>query len=98
MILIHSRKSRFRFALSSGGQSNRFWSASLQGEDENFFLYMAQPPARVATEDIPRCEHIRRRCLGSMSGFPSKPQTAVNRLDWTVTLPTDYFNVVLFCG
>src|SRR5580765_2389474 len=29
-----------------------------QGEDENFFLYMAQPPARVKPDDIPPREYI----------------------------------------
>src|SRR6185437_10470455 len=29
-----------------------------QGKDENFFLYMAQPPERVASADIPAREYI----------------------------------------
>src|SRR6267142_6898882 len=42
-----------------------------QGEDENFFLYMAQPPQRVMTEDIPPREYIFVVDVsGSMEGFP----------------------------
>src|SRR4029453_6887948 len=42
-----------------------------QGTDENFFLYMAQPPARVATDDIPVREYVFVVDVsGSMNGFP----------------------------
>ena len=42
-----------------------------QGPDENFFLYMAQPPQRVATEAIPPREYIFVVDVsGSMEGFP----------------------------
>ena len=42
-----------------------------QGEDENFFLYMAQPPQRVESDDIPAREYIFVVDVsGSMEGFP----------------------------
>ena len=42
-----------------------------QGEDEGFFLVMAQPPARVAASDVPPREYIFVVDVsGSMSGFP----------------------------
>jgi len=70
-----------------------------QGEDENFFLYMAQPPARVATEDIPPREYIFVVDVsGSMSGFPLETSKRL-LIDLIGQLrPTDYFDVVLFAG
>src|SRR6185369_10145122 len=42
-----------------------------RGEDENFFLYMAQPPERVTNSDIPAREYIFVVDVsGSMEGFP----------------------------
>src|SRR6185369_1656253 len=70
-----------------------------QGEDENFFLYMAQPPARVRAEDIPPREYIFVVDVsGSMDGFPIA--TAKQLLTDLIggLRPTDYFNVVLFAG
>jgi len=70
-----------------------------QGEDENFFLYMAQPPARVATEEIPSREYIFVVDVsGSMNGYPLN--TAKHLLTDLIgkLKPTDLFNVVLFAG
>jgi len=70
-----------------------------QGEDENFFLYMAQPPQRVAKEDIPPREYIFVVDVsGSMEGFPL--DTAKRLLEDLIgkLRPNDYFNVVLFAG
>ncbi len=70
-----------------------------ESEGENFFLYMAQPPQRVESVEIPAREFVFVVDVsGSMEGFP---------LDTTKQLlqdlignlrPTDYFNVVLFAG
>ncbi|HEY6805550.1 MAG TPA: VIT domain-containing protein [Pyrinomonadaceae bacterium] len=70
-----------------------------QGEDENFFLYMAQPPARVATEEIPPREYIFVVDVsGSMNGYPlNTAKHLVNDLIGNLK-PTDLFNVVLFAG
>lgn len=71
-----------------------------QGEaDENFFLYMAQPPQRVRTEDIPPREYIFVVDVsGSMDGFPLN--TSKQLLEDLIgqLRPTDFFNVVLFAG
>ena len=70
-----------------------------QGQDENFFLYMAQPPERVATDDIPPREYIFVVDVsGSMSGFPL--ETAKSLLTKLIgqLRTNDFFNVVLFAG
>ncbi|MEP7074234.1 MAG: VIT domain-containing protein [Acidobacteriota bacterium] len=70
-----------------------------QGENENFFLYMAQPPERVAPEEIPPREYVFVVDVsGSMEGFPLN--TAKKLLTDLIggMRPTDYFNVILFSG
>ena len=70
-----------------------------QHDDENFFLYMAQPPARVKIEDIPPREFIFVVDVsGSMEGFPIN--TSKKLLENLIgnLRPTDLFNVVLFSG
>jgi Ca-activated chloride channel family protein len=70
-----------------------------RGENENFFLYMAQPPQRIKSEDIPPREYIFVVDVsGSMEGFPLN--TAKKLLTDLIggLKPTDLFNVVLFAG
>ena len=70
-----------------------------QGEDENFFLYMAQPPERITSAVIPNREYIFVVDVsGSMNGFPL--DTAKNLLRDLIgqLKPSDLFNVVLFAG
>ncbi len=70
-----------------------------EGQDENFFLYMAQPPQQIRTEDIPPREYIFVVDVsGSMSGFPL--DTTKRLLEELIgnLRPNDYFNVVLFSG
>ena len=70
-----------------------------QGQDENFFLYMAQPPARVANDEIPPREYIFVVDVsGSMEGFPLDTSKTVLRDLIGKLKPTDLFNVVLFAG
>ncbi|HLG16070.1 MAG TPA: VIT and VWA domain-containing protein [Blastocatellia bacterium] len=70
-----------------------------QGEDENFFLYMAQPPQRVATADIPAREYIFVVDVsGSMDGFPLNTSKALLGDLIGQLRPSDLFNVVLFAG
>ena len=70
-----------------------------QGQDENFFLYMAQPPQRVATEDIPTREYIFVVDVsGSMDGFPLNISKRLLKDLIGQLRPTDTFNVVLFAG
>jgi Ca-activated chloride channel family protein len=70
-----------------------------QSEGENFFLYMAQPPQRVASEDIPAREYIFVVDVsGSMEGFPLNTSKQLLRDLIGKLKPTDSFNVVLFAG
>ena len=70
-----------------------------QGQDENFFLYMAQPPQRVATDDIPAREFIFVVDIsGSMTGFPLETSKQLLRDLIGQLRPSDTFNVVLFAG
>lgn len=70
-----------------------------QGQDENFFLYMAQPPARVANDEIPPREYIFVVDVsGSMDGFPLDTSKTLLRDLIGKLKPTDLFNVVLFAG
>ena len=70
-----------------------------QGADENFFLYMAQPPARVTNEDIPAREYIFVVDVsGSMSGFPLNTSKKLLTDLISQLRPTDLFNIVLFAG
>src|SRR5262249_55444260 len=70
-----------------------------QGEDENFFLYMAQPPQRVATADIPAREYIFVVDVsGSMEGFPLNTSKTLLRDLIGQLRPSDLFNIVLFAG
>jgi len=71
----------------------------LEGEDENFFLLMVQPPERVLPEDIPPREYIFVVDVsGSMNGFPLN--TAKKLLTDLIgnLRETDRFNVILFAG
>ncbi|HJS23835.1 MAG TPA: VIT and VWA domain-containing protein [Pyrinomonadaceae bacterium] len=70
-----------------------------KGADENFFLYMAQPPRRVATEAIPPREYIFVVDVsGSMEGFPLNTSKRLLKDLIGQLRPTDLFNVVLFAG
>ena len=70
-----------------------------QGKDENFFLYMAQPPERVANADIPPREYIFVVDVsGSMDGFPLNTAKTLLRDLIGQLRPSDLFNVVLFAG
>ena len=70
-----------------------------KGQDENFFLYMAQPPQRVATEAIPPREYIFVVDVsGSMEGFPLNTSKRLVKDLIGKLRPTDLFNVVLFAG
>ena len=70
-----------------------------QGEDENFFLYMAQPPVRITGADIPVREYIFVVDVsGSMDGFPLNTAKSLLRDLIGQLRPSDLFNVVLFAG
>ena len=70
-----------------------------QAGDENFFLYMAQPPQRVATDAIPPREYIFVVDVsGSMDGFPLNTSKKLLKDLIGKLRPTDLFNVILFAG
>ena len=70
-----------------------------QGDEENFFLYMAQPPQRVAADEIPAREYIFVVDVsGSMEGFPLNTSKKLLRDLVRQLRPSDLFNVVLFAG
>src|SRR4030095_13013851 len=70
-----------------------------QGADENFFLYMAQPPERVEMDDIPPREYIFVVDVsGSMEGFPLNTSKRLLSDLIGKLRPSDFFNMVLFAG
>lgn len=70
-----------------------------EGDKENFFLLMAQPPKRVDLEDIPMREYIFVVDVsGSMNGFPLSVTKELLRDLIGNLRPTDMFNVILFAG
>ncbi len=70
-----------------------------QGEKENFFLLMLQPPKRITKADIPGREYIFIVDVsGSMYGFPLDiSKKLMSNLIGNLR-PTDKFNVLLFSG
>jgi len=70
-----------------------------EGEKENFFLLMLQPPKRVNLREIPPREYIFIVDVsGSMHGFPLEMSKKVLK-DLIANLrPSDQFNVILFSG
>lgn len=70
-----------------------------EGEDENFFLAMVQPPKRVTPENIPGREYIFIVDVsGSMNGFPLDISKALLKDLIGSLRPTDMFNLMLFAG
>jgi len=70
-----------------------------EGESENFFLLMVQPPERVRPADIPDREYIFVVDVsGSMNGFPLNTAKDLLRNLIGGLRATDTFNVVLFAG
>ena len=70
-----------------------------EGEKENFFLLMAQPPARPELSQIPPREYIFVVDVsGSMHGFPLTVSKGLMKNLLGQLRPEDRFNVVLFAG
>jgi Ca-activated chloride channel family protein len=70
-----------------------------EGEHENFFLLMVQPPKRVTKREIPGREYIFVIDVsGSMHGFPIEMSKKLLKNLIGNLLPTDRFNVLLFSG
>jgi Ca-activated chloride channel family protein len=70
-----------------------------EGEDENFFLLMMQPPKKVTKSQIPPREYIFIVDVsGSMHGFPLNISKKLLKDLISNLRPTDRFNVLLFAG
>jgi len=70
-----------------------------QGRDENFFLALVEPPARVAGADIVSREYVFIVDIsGSMHGFPLATAKKLLRNLISGLRPTDTFNVIPFAG
>ncbi len=70
-----------------------------EGERENFFLLMVQPPRRVRPEMIPAREYVFIVDIsGSMHGFPLEISKKLLKDLIGNLRPTDRFNVLLFAG
>jgi Ca-activated chloride channel family protein len=70
-----------------------------EGEGENHFLLMLQPPARVAKAAIPPREYVFVLDVsGSMNGFPLDTAKVLIADLIAQLRPTDTFNVLLFSG
>jgi len=70
-----------------------------EGQKENFFLLMMQPPERVKEAEVPPREYIFIVDVsGSMSGFPLGASKALLKDLIGNLRPTDSFNVLLFAG
>lgn len=70
-----------------------------EGEDENFFLVMLEPPSRVELSQIPPREYLFVLDVsGSMRGFPlDVSKTFVKQLLMELR-PSDIFNIITFSG
>jgi len=70
-----------------------------EGEKENFFLLMVQPPSRIPVDQIPPREYIFIIDVsGSMYGFPLDISKTLLRDLIGNLRPSDRFNVLLFSG
>ncbi len=70
-----------------------------EGESENLFMLMVQPPARVAPEAMPPREYIFVLDVsGSMHGFPLDTAKRLMKALLAGLRPEDRFNVILFAG
>ena len=70
-----------------------------QGQGENTFLLMAQPPKRVAPKDLPPREYVFIMDVsGSQMGFPIEVSKVLMREMIQGLRPQDLFNVMVFEG
>jgi Ca-activated chloride channel family protein len=70
-----------------------------QGEKENFFLLMMQPPKKVTNTQIPGREYVFIVDVsGSMNGFPLEISKKLLKTLIGNLRPSDTFNVLLFSG
>ncbi|MBU1566478.1 MAG: VIT and VWA domain-containing protein [Proteobacteria bacterium] len=95
----HSGKRDFILQYRLAGELISSGLMLYEGEEENYFLLMVQPPKRLAADQIPAREYLFVVDVsGSMNGFPL--DTAKKMMsDLLGNLnPGDVFNVLLFAG
>jgi len=69
------------------------------GEEEKFFLLMAQPPQKITLSDIPPREYLFIVDVsGSMYGFPLEVSKALIKRIIDNLREKDYFNILFFSG
>ena len=69
------------------------------GEEEKFFLLMAQPPQKITLSDIPPREYLFIVDVsGSMYGFPLEVSKALIKRIINNLREKDYFNILFFSG
>ncbi len=69
------------------------------GEEEKFFLLMAQPPQKITLSDIPPREYLFIVDVsGSMYGFPLEVSKALIKKIINNLREKDYFNILFFSG
>ena len=84
-----------RYALT--GQEIASGLLLYQGQDENFFLLMAEPPGVVQRAEVPPREYIFVLDVsGSMHGFPLDTAKKLMGDLVNVLRPSDTFNIVVF--
>ncbi len=70
-----------------------------EGEDENFFLAMIQPPNRITSSMIPNREYLYVIDIsGSMHGEPLNVSKSMMKSLLTRLKPTETFNILMFSG
>ncbi|MEM9928927.1 MAG: VIT domain-containing protein [Bacteroidota bacterium] len=70
-----------------------------EGPEENYFLYLAQPPQEPTDQDYPPREFVFVVDVsGSMNGFPLQVSKKLLRRLIGQLRPVDRFNIVLFAG
>ena len=88
-----------RYRLAGGRIETGLLLGQGQGDDENFFLLMVQPPRRVESADVPAREYIFVVDVsGSMGGFPLDVSKRLMRDLLLGLRPSDTFDVLLFAG
>lgn len=70
-----------------------------EGQDENYFLLVAEPPKRVKSEQIPARDYFFVVDIsGSMHGFPLDTTKQLMNNLLNDLKPTDRFNILFFAG
>lgn len=81
------------------GEEHKTGILLYEGEEENFFLSMIQPPAHPTADQIPDREYVFILDVsGSMSGFPLETSKALITSILSDLNVTDKFNILCFAG